>query len=244
MTVQRYLTDEEVVDLLLSELPGGVYPTDRADDPDKARRSYSSSELRAHSVQVATVYDKLRTTALNKSITDMTLDGVSDWEKMLFKDAQNASLPLETRRQNLLSKYRATGGISYLILDSVVHGILDAVGLAFQLAARSMPLNDGTWMLDVSPLDQGTYLASGDPLVGTRQDPPFVPLDCALDYASAGLTAEQLIGIQDTAYAYEVRIFGVADAATLALLEARLTETEPARSTHYIFNNHPGPLAP
>ena len=92
-----------------------------------------------------------------------------------------------------------------------------------------------TDLLDFSILDVGTFLSFRDPLSGARRD--MTPLDCSLDYAAAGLTAQDLLDIQATAYTYEVRIYGHADTATLALLDKRLTESEPARSTHVLIND-------
>ena len=100
----------------------------------------------------------------------------------------------------------------------------------------------GTWILGYSSLGQNTYLGTLDPLIGDRSG--FTPLDCSLDYAAAGITAGQLADIQKMAYSYEVRIYGNADAVTLALLDSDLTKYEPARSTHIILNNATPPAAP
>lgn len=61
------------------------------------------------------------------------------------------------------------------------------------------------------------------------------------NYIAAGLTLDQLQSIQTTAYTYEVRILGNADAATLTLLDQTLTQLEKAGSTHIITNNFPNP---
>ena len=50
-------------------------------------------------------------------------------------------------------------------------------------------------------------------------------------------TLDEMIEIQETAYMYEIDIYGNADAATLALLDRQLTALEPARSSHIIRNN-------
>lgn len=240
MSSPIFLTVEQIMDLLLAELPDGPYAADRADDPDFAKRSASSSELRAHAQTIANLYENLAAINSDKFISTVTTDGLNSWEKELFAAAQDSLLPYSIRQQNLLAKYRASGGISLPAIQSVVDGIITPLGLTFDIlpwSGQSNGLASGAWLLDVSALGQGTFLGNLDPLRGAGRDPGIVPLDCSLDYAAAGLTSQQLLDIQATAYTYEVRIFGTADAATLALLDRRLTELEPARSTHIIRNN-------
>ena len=90
----------------------------------------------------------------------------------------------------------------------------------------------------------GTYLGLIDPILGAGRDVGIVPLDCELDYAAAGISQDEMQEIQESAYTYEVKIFGNASAETLALLNKRLTAAEPARSTHIITNNATPPIDP
>ena len=234
MAAPIFLTIDEFFTVLFAELPAGVYAPDDATDPDPAKRSVSSSELRAISQMFADASGNLELVYEDKFLSTVTSDGLLLWEKDYFDSAQDSSLPLETRRQNLISKIRSTGGISYPAIYSLIQGILGAI--PFDLLPYSGQKN-GAWLLGRSSLDQNTWLAKLDPLNGARQDIGFSPLDCSLDYASDGLTADQLTAIQSTAYEYEVRIYGQASQATLNLLDARLTQFEPARSTHVIRNN-------
>lgn len=245
MSAQFFLNVEQVLDILMAELPANVYASDRADDPDFNKRSYSSSELRAHAQVFANLYENLLAINSDKFISTVTLEGLSNWEKELFASAQDSMQPYVVRQQNLLAKYRASGGISLPAIASVVHGILDPVGLAFDIlpfCGQSNGMIQGAWLLGISALGLDTFLALRDPLFGAQQDQ--TPLDCDLDYAAAGITAQDLLEIQVTAYTYEVKIYGVADAATLALLDQQLTALEPARSTHVITNNASGPVDP
>lgn len=236
---------EQILDLVMAELPNGVYASDRADDPDESRRSYSSAELRAHAQLLANLYGNLQNINSDKYITTATETGVTAWEKELFSAIQDGSLPIEMRRNNLLAKIRANGGISLPAIRNIIAGILTPFGLTFEILSYCGQYNGnyyGSWILDYSSLDVDTYLATIDPLLGANRDE--TALDCSLDYEAAGLTEQDLIDIQNTAYTYEVQIFGNADAMTLSLLERTLTELEPARSTHIITNNAPGPIPP
>lgn len=233
MSSPIFLSVEQVLDLYFAELPDGVYATDRADSPDLEKRSYSSSELRAHSEMVAVLYENLQTINQDKFISTVTNDGLTSWERDLFAEAQDSSQPYNVRQQNLLAKARATGGISRPVITSIISGVLTPQGLAFDV----IPLcgcNGGVWILEVSRLDIDTFLSIADPLIGAN---PSAPLDCDLDYVAAGITLAQLQAIQTTAYTYLVKIYGVADATTLALLDRLLTQFEPARSTHILVNN-------
>jgi hypothetical protein len=235
---------EQVLDILMSEIPDGPYAKDRADDPDPDNRSYSSVELRAHSQMIANAYSNLQDVYSNKFITTVTPDGLADWEKDLFASAQDSNLPFSTRQQNLIAKIRAQGGISLPAIQNVISAILTPLGLPFQILPYGGEYNGtqyGVWVFEYSELGLDTYLGDLDPVIGARRD--MTPLDCALNYEAAGLTAQQLAEIQATAYTYEVQIYGDASAATLALLDKQLTAQEPARSTHIITNNATPPSA-
>lgn len=231
MTRQYFPTVEEVLSIIMAELPGGVFAEDFADDPDFAKRSYSSSELRASAQLIADAYENLSDINRDKFITTATPTGLAKWEKGLFATAQDASLTDEQRRQNLLAKLRSAGGINLPTIKNIVTGVLGS--LDFDILPYSGQAQ-GAWILDESPLGLSTWLAKIDPLYGYL-------LDNTLDYAAAGLTLQQLLDIQETAYTYEVRIYGNADASTLSILDQQLTQFEPARSTHVIRNNETRP---
>lgn len=237
MAAQFFPNIEDIFDLIMSELPNGVYPQDRADDPDFDKRSFSSSELRAHAQTFSLIYNNLKSIYENKFASTVNIDGISQWEKDYFKFSQDASLSFEERRQKLIAKVRALGRLSLPYIDSVVGAILDPLGLPYDILPYSGQNNgniNGTWIFEESLLDLDTFLGALDPIIGAQQPNP---LDCNLDYAAAGLTLQDLLDIQETAYKYEVRIFGNADANTLSLLDRTLTSVEPARSTHFIRNN-------
>lgn len=230
----------------MAELPAGVYPTDRANYVDTNKNSYSSAELRAHATMISGIYEQASAVFNNFFITTLTADGLSQWEKDFFGAIQDSSLTFDQRKQNLFAKYRATGGLSLPYITSIVSGILGPLVISFAILPLSGQVNEdgntGAWILGYSSLGLNTYLGGLDPIIGAQLD--FVALDCNLNYAAAGITSDQLAEIQRTAYAYELRIYGNADATTLALLEKNLTKFEPARSTHTIMNNATPPAAP
>lgn len=239
MSAPIFLKTDEFLEILLSELPQGVYAGDYANDPDPAKRSVSSSELRAICAYLEIASDNLSVIYSDKFLSTVTADGLLAWEKDFFTVAQDSTLPLELRRQNLLSKIRSTGGISLPAIRSVAAGILDPI--PFDLLPYSGQAGIGAWVLGASQLGIGTWLTELDPIMGARTEGGLEPLDCALDYEAEGLTEEQLTSIQKTAYTYEIRIYGNASAQTLALLNMRLTQLEPAMSTHVIRNNQIAP---
>lgn len=226
---------------MFRQLSPNQFAEDRADDPsDYTRRSFSSSDLRSQATVLAAAYSNLNDIFNAKWITYANEMGITRWEKDLFAEAVDRSLPIATRRANALAKFNANGGISYLAIKAILDPLFAEIGLDYDLVDWN-GLFGGAWILEESQLDVDTYLSLMDPLLGAS---PPSPLDCDLDYAAAGITVQQLADIQATAYTYEVRIHGNASADFLLKLDTILTQREPARSTHYIYNNFPGPVAP
>lgn len=236
MSEPLFLTEEQILALLKAELPQGLYSSDRADSSDPAQRSYSSAELRAMAKSIADIYAGLKAVYSDKFIGEATDSGLNAWESVLFTTAQDASLNEAQKRGNTLAKLRSSQGISWSAISSLVGGVLAPLNIAYDVSAWS-GTNNGGWILDYSPLDVGTWLNEIDPLLGARRD--VSPLDCAGDYAGAGLSQEDYLAIQKVAYTYEVRIFGHIDEVTYRLLDQLLTAAEPARSAHLILNDCP-----
>jgi hypothetical protein len=231
---------EKLVDLFLAELPQGMFAQDRADNSDPSQRSVSSSDIRAQMQILSVAYTNLLDIYNDKFASTVELDAVSRWEKELFPDAQDSSQPLSVRQNNLIAKLRASGGISYSTIHDIIDSLLTPAGFAFDLVTFTGQTGGG-WVFEESELDVSTYLASMDPLRGAIVT---APLNCSFNYSAAGLTPEQLVEIQETAYTYEVRIYGTAPSGLITQLDLMLTQFEPARSTHNIYNNFPGPVAP
>lgn len=238
MTIPLFLNVNQLMAILMSELPEGVYSEDWANDPNPDNRSYSSSEIRAHAQMMADAYANLEIIYTDKFISTVSQDALSSWEVLLFGSPQDASQSYDTRQMNLLTKFRARGGISYAYIYNLVSQILNPLGINFDLVTWN-GLNDGAWILEFTELDLGTYLAAVDPLYGNNLS--LTPLDCTLNYEAAGITQQDLIDIQETAYTYEIRIYGNASQSVLNLLNQTLTTNEKAGTTHIITNNFPSP---
>jgi hypothetical protein len=230
---------EKLFDLIASELPEGMFAQDRADSATPAKRSISSSEIRAHATLLNDLYLQLKRVYDDKTILDaavnpiVSLESVPRWERMLFAEIQDSGQTYAVRVANILAKIRASGGISLPVIRDIVSGLFEGTGLTFEIVTWS-GMNGGAWILDESLLDVSTYLSAVDPNDYWNLNPD------GSDWPSPEIYADA----QDVAYRYELRIFGHADDALMARLEKVLTEFEPARSTHTIFNDFPGPIAP
>jgi hypothetical protein len=180
-----FLNVEMCLSILLGELPLGLFATDRADSPDVTKRSYSSSEIRAVAVAYAALYSNLEDIYQSKFISLVNADEIGNWETDLFTTPTDASLPFATRKQNLLTKWRATGGLSYPYIEGLVSSILTPLGLSFTLSVYGgTPF--GAWILESSPLDLDTYLAEEDPLMGKVVG--LYNLDCNARLPTVGTT--------------------------------------------------------
>ena len=225
MAAPFFLNVEEVLTVLMAELPDGVYATDRADHANPDLNSYSSSELRAHAYLLSWVYEQLANVYADKFLTTVTEDGLGEWEKDLFSSLQDSTLGYTARQAALLAKVRATGSIAYPAVYSVVFGILSPLGLSFDLlpyGGQNGTSGYGAWLLGLSGLGVGSWLSGLDPINGK--------------VTGVTPTSDQLLAMQATAYTYEVRIYGSASASTLAVLDSQLTAIEPARATHILTN--------
>ena len=239
MSAAIFLTTNEFLEILISELPEGLYATDFANDDDVSRRSVSSSELRAHASLLGTLSTNLATIYNDKFLSTVTADGIGRYEQDYFSSAQDASMSFALRVQNVISKLRANGGISLPAMTAIVSGVLG--GIDFDLLPYSGQAGIGAWVFEGSALDVGTWLSDIDPIMGARTENGLVPLDCSLDYTDEGLTADDLARIQAVAYTYEIRIYSTVSDATISLLDRTLTLLEPAFATHIIRNGQMRP---
>lgn len=260
----KFLTQSEVYRMIQRELPAGVYAT------GSATGSYTCADDGAFSQVIETLYSNL-STIYDNYFPGYCLERIADWEITVFGVVGSAFVGVTERKQNVLDKLQEEAGISIPVItdkiartfakeDLISQGssvatpdwLLDLnyldvdtyVGFRDPLVPFSTLQFDlvswacgGGWILDESALDVDTYLSGLDPARG-------VGLDCDLNYAALGLSADDLLQIQATAYTYEVRIHGTADQTFLDYLDAQLKQIEPARATHYIYNNYPDPIDP
>lgn len=234
-----FLDVEQILDAFFRQLPKDQFAQDRADDTNPVKRSFSSSDLRSQATVLAAAYANLNQIHDNKFITTTDELGLTRWEKDLFSETVDRSQPLAARRGNALGKFRAKGGIDYDTIKAILDPIFAAQGLDYDIVYWS-GFNGGAWILDVSLLDVDTYLSLYDPLVAAG----LGLVDCNFPPLPPGISSQDLEDIQRTAYTWEIRIHGHASAEFMAQLDLLATQIEPARSTHYIYNDFPGPVAP
>lgn len=226
-----FLDRAKVYRLLQRELPEGVY----ADGPASAY--FSTADNDSVAGIAASGYQNL-SLIYDNYFPQSAVAKLYEWEIAVFGAPSTSLLTILERQQRLLDKLRDGHGISFDDIVSQLEAIFLNTGLEFDLVTWSGSQGGGgAWIFEDCSLDVDTYLGAMSPIRGAN-------LDCSLDYVAAGLTAAQLQAIQETAYTYEVRIIGHADASFLTELDATLTAIEPARSTHYIYNDFPGPVAP
>jgi len=248
--------------MISAELPEGVFAFG---SPEKF---YTTADDDSVAKCTESAYNNLERIYQN-SFPQSADEKISDWEVKVFGAVGSAFDNLQTRRQNVLDKLRERAGISIPIIreklqktfdkaDIISEGVNGVIGGSWLLDFNYLDVDtflsfrdpsvpsdadlsfdivewgceSGAWILDVSHLDLETYLGFMDTI--RARD-----LDCDLDYAAAGITAQQLADIQTTAFTYEIRIHGHAEQRFLDYLEKQLTKIEPARSAHYIYNDYP-----
>lgn len=175
MSYPIFPTVDQVMQILMGEIPQGVYATDLADNPDKTQRSFSSSEIRAHAAMFAQLEANLNTIFLDKFASTVTVGSINRWQKDYFIKPQDGSLPFSVQQARLIAKIQATGGLSYPYIYGQIFALLNPLGLTFDLLACTGTL-PGEWILDLSQLDVDTYLALMDPILGVN--PGGYSLDC------------------------------------------------------------------
>ncbi len=191
---------EEILTILMAEMPASVYSSDRADNP--ATLTYSSSEIRTVAQMYANLYANLEDLYENKFLTTVQPDGISQWETDLFTTVTDASQPFNIRVANALAKYRARGGLNYAYISNIISNVLTPLGLSFQLITYNCANSggNGAWVLDVSLLDVTTYLGLTNPLYGSNQALPY-QLDCNAVinvYGTTTATSHTITNIRST----------------------------------------------
>lgn len=227
-----FATTEQIFDLIASELPENMFSQDRADNPDYTKRSVSSAEIRAYAQLIEDLYTNLKAIYDDQTILTASETAIPRWEKMLFAESQDSGQSYQVRVSNLVSKIRANGGISFQVIYDILSGLFVGTGLAFDLVTLNGN-NGGAWILDESILDVSTYLSEIDPI-------NYANLGCDFSSYPPGVLEQ----VQRVAYTYQVRVYGHANDALIARINQVCTDFEPARSTHEILNDFPGPISP
>lgn len=227
-----FLTREIIFKAIQRELPEDVY----AQGSPSAFFSTADSDSVAQ--VIANAYSRLNI-IYDNYFPQTSEERIVDWEIAVFGEAQDPSLSLSVRRSRILIQLQTLLTMSIPDIKSI---ILSVIGTDKLIDIRVWGCESGGWMLDFSPLDEGTFLTSMFLISGV-----FNPGLCNMTAAELGMTDQQLLDWKRDAYTYEVIIYNytlTADERTR--LDAKLNIYEPARSGHVITDNQVvgGPIDP
>jgi hypothetical protein len=233
-----FLKQTDAYRILQRELPEGVY----ADGPPTA--FYTTSDMDSVAKIIGDAYENLNVIYDNfwpQTMLGYSASGeqINAWEIREFGQIQDTTQNLETRIANLLTKIQSIPAINAAYIASLIQSLLGPnigynqllVGGAFEIIEWGN--YTGSWMIGVSELGIDTFLSGGNRYQNTGSNicPP-APLGTP---PPNGISETELSDEQQTAYTYEVRIYGTTlSSSMLAKLNVLLSANEPARSTHVI----------
>lgn len=214
----KFLTADEFYRILQRELPQDVY----ADGAPSA--FFTTADNYAFAKVMQDLGDN--SSRIYENYFPQTADEkISDWEITAFNEISASGVPLQTRRDKVIAKLREEPSISLWSILTAVIGVLPPgtpVRILEWAVARS------GWRLGVSRLGVDTRLGGMDSVRAILETPS--------EYCTHELT-DDWVKQQKLAYTYEVRIFGYTmSAAEAAQVEKTLTQKEPARSRHFVYD--------
>lgn len=221
----KFLVRDEIYDIFHRELPEGVYAEG---SPSGA---FSSASLYAKSILLEEAYTNLDRIYVNMFPTEMD-ELATAVEYLYFGDNLPATGSLQSRRDRVLGKIRAVGGLSK---SKMIAWVQSVIGFDKIVEIANWNGSEGSWILDESELDISTYLGSND----GNPVGPIVDINCAYPSGTPppGYTSEQWDEAREQAYTYSVLIYSytmTSDERTR--VDAVLSQFEPSRSQHFIFD--------
>jgi hypothetical protein len=225
----KFLSTDEIYRMWQRELPEGVY------FDGSATGSFSTASVRAKSMLLKTAYDNMARVYDNQ-YPQLADERIFDWELYAFGRYLPGSLTLAERRTKILDRFRLRPGITTSDMKAVV---LSIIGQDKTVEIRPWGCDGGVWLLGISQLGIDTYLAGARLVDITPGVFPGLDLCDLSDDTDPILSSDfYLAELQETAYTYEVCIFGY----TLTddernLMDAELKKYEPARAAHVITDN-------
>ena len=206
-------TESDLFNILQIEAPEGVYPQGAPSAYFSTADNDSIASIVATAYQnAAVIYNNFWPQTLN--VSPANGEKINDWEIKIFGSIQDTTQTLQVRINNILAKIRNKPAISLTYVAAIVANILAVSGVAYDILEWGS--DTGGWVLDFSQLEINTFLNPGRVF--------------DLAFGSSGDLADD----QQTAYTYEIRIYGTIPDVTYQLLDSTLTKIEPARSTHVI----------
>lgn len=226
-----FLSAQQTYRMFQRELPEGAY----ADGAPSA--FFTTASIYAKSVMVEAAYDNMENMYLNY-FPQSAEEKQADWEFKVFGFTLNAALSLPIRRQTVINKLRLKPGIT---INDMLNAVRSVIGDDKDIEISEWGCNccddgtGGTWVIGVSQLGINTILGSMSGMGAT----PFLFPDADLcgDPSQFGISPEDWALIQQDAYTYSVLIYSyMMTAQERADVDALLTKSEPARSTHVIYD--------
>lgn len=213
------LTAQDLYKLLGRELPENVYPESGV--PSDYR---STSELQAISVALETAYKSASAVWENEIVISALVEKINDWEQVYFA-TNSLELSFEDRLNRILAKIRSSEDISWWQIATTVATLLPEA--IVQVRQRNNTNNPVTSALKGEQADlvwTGNW-QSGDPF------PTGVT-----GRNSIRFNQSEMREIQTEAFTYDVIIFaqGIVSQIKVDLIDATLTEQEPARCNHTV----------
>jgi hypothetical protein len=222
-----FLQPNDLYRILQRESPPNLYPDGQPSQFFSTADQYSvASVLGDAYANQEEVYDNYFPT--------VTVDNLPDFEFLYFGYNLDSTLTIDQRRVLLLNKIRTKRRTTPQDIIDVIYTIIDP-SIPVEILEWNGNFNGtryGAWILGVSTLGIDTFLSGRAPIYGAQLDK--APLDCDLDVAAAGITEEDLINIQDTAFTYTVNIGVTLDVQTLTMLDSALNAAEGASRRHFI----------
>jgi hypothetical protein len=209
--VAKFLTTEELYELIQRELPEDAYPHS-GNPADYLSTADSDATARVF----ATAYENLQSIEANNFPQSADEEAIGKWEVRYFGAVQGGPLTLTERRDRVLQKGRERRTMSPDDLRDIVKGV---IGSDKVVEIGEWSCGTGSWMLDVSQLGVQTYLDRGRPGV-------------------IGLAGGDLTDALEHAYSYTVRIYAYTPTASeLKTIVTLLNKAEPSMSIREIISN-------
>lgn len=245
----KFLTASEVYGVISNELPDGLFAY--SPQPNKF---YITAEFYSYSAGIANTYTTMQAIYKNLFVTTAE-ENIPDYEVMYFGKKANTDLTIEERRGRLLAKIRSQLSVSVWDLLTFIVSYLPE-GTFAQLVEYGNFNSRDVWQVgvdfgvygavDTCELGTMSYLAAGCPqeLTGELADEVWGPgwnyLDPLPEHVTgdAQITQAKMLAMRETAYTYEIRIFGYTLSAEAQVqFEQDLLAIHPCRSQYYLQQN-------
>ena len=222
----KFLTREEVYDLIQREMPASVLA-----HSSKPKDFFTTSDDDAFAKNVESTYVNLER-IWDNYFPQHAVEKIEDHEITNFAEVDDSGATITERIGRILTKIRSRKGITVQDIKDIVFTV---IGSDKNVEIIEKGCETGVWILGKSKLSKNTFLGISA-ISGVSIPSDF---NACLEGAAAslGITEEELAKLQIQAYSYVVRITGyTATQQELDKMNSELTKFEPARSDHSIVS--------